>query len=85
MRDLVITLIVFGSIPFILKKPYIGLLMWCWLGYMNPHRLSWGFAYDFPFAQVIAIVTMLAIFLDKEKKQIPITGLVIVTLLDFSQ
>ena len=32
--------------------------MWSWLGYMNPHRLTWGFAYDFPFAQLVAVATL---------------------------
>uniref|UniRef100_UPI003567F853 DUF5935 domain-containing protein n=1 Tax=Neptunomonas sp. TaxID=1971898 RepID=UPI003567F853 len=56
MRDILMVLIVFGSIPFILRKPYIGILMWAWLSYMNPHRLAYGFAYDMPFAQIIALV-----------------------------
>lgn len=58
MRDLLVTALVFGSIPWILKRPYWGLLMWVWLSIMNPHRLAWGFAYDFPFAMVIAVVTL---------------------------
>ena len=38
MRDLALTAIVFGSIPFILKRPYIGMLMWVWLSIMKmPH------------------------------------------------
>ncbi len=32
--------------------------MWSWLGYMNPHKLSWGFAANFPFAQIVALTTM---------------------------
>lgn len=58
MRDLILTAFVFGSIPFILRNPFYGLLMWVWLGIMNPHRLTWGFAYDLPFAQVVAISTL---------------------------
>ena len=70
MRDLVVTLIVFGSIPFILVRPYIGALMFTWLGFMNPHRLSFGFAYEFPFAQIIAFVTIFA-FLYYRYKTVP--------------
>jgi probable O-glycosylation ligase (exosortase A-associated) len=40
---------------------------------MNPHRLTWGFAYDFPFAQVVAVTTLLAVVISKESKQIPWT------------
>ncbi len=42
--------------------------MWSWLGYMNPHKLSWGFAADFPFAQVVALTTMGAMLLATEAK-----------------
>ena len=42
LRDLLVFAIVFGSIPFILRRPWIGVLMWVWISVMNPHRLSWG-------------------------------------------
>jgi probable O-glycosylation ligase (exosortase A-associated) len=69
MRDLLVTAIVFGALPFILKRPWIGILVWSWLGYMNPHKQTWGFAYDFPFAQVVAIVTIVAFVFSREKKE----------------
>lgn len=73
MRDILITLIVFGSIPFIFRRPYIGILMWAWLSYMNPHRLAYGFAYDMPFAQVIALAIFAAILFNRnEVQKIPI-------------
>lgn len=75
MRDILVALIVFGSLPFILKNAYIGVLVWSWLSYMNPHRLGWGFAYNFSFAQIVAIVLIVATFFSKDKKMIPITGL----------
>lgn len=77
MRDLLISAIVFGSIPFILARPYIGILVWSWIGYMNPHRLAYGFAYDMPFAQIIALATVVAILFSKEPKRIPVTGLTV--------
>lgn len=67
MRDLILTAFVFGSIPFILRNPYYGLLMWVWLGIMNPHRLTWGFAYSLPFAQVIAICTLVSMLVHTKK------------------
>jgi probable O-glycosylation ligase (exosortase A-associated) len=71
MRDLAVVLIVCASIPFIAMRPWIGVIVWSWLGYMNPHRLAWGFAYNYPFAQVIALVTVgslvVALFMSKEK------------------
>lgn len=61
------TLFVLGMLPLILKRPYIGILVWSWLSYMNPHRYTWGFAYSFPFAQIVAIVTIVAIVLAGKK------------------
>lgn len=71
MRDIVVTLLVFGAVPFILVKPWLGVIVWSWLGYMNPHRLSWGFAYSMPFAQVTAVATLVAMVLSREKISIP--------------
>ncbi len=71
MRDILLTLIVFGSIPFIFYRPHIGVLVWVWLSFMTPHRYTWSFAYDFRFALVIAAVTLLAWLISKEPKRIP--------------
>jgi probable O-glycosylation ligase (exosortase A-associated) len=81
MRDLFVTLVVFGSLPYILSKPYVGIYMWSWLGYMNPHRLAWGFAYSFPFSLVVGIVTLVALAFSREPKKIPWTRESIVLLL----
>jgi len=69
MRDILVTAIVFGALPFIFKRPWIGIMLWCWLGYMNPHRQAWGFAYDMPFAFICAVVTITAFIFSKEKKE----------------
>ncbi|MBF0148248.1 MAG: putative O-glycosylation ligase, exosortase A system-associated [Magnetococcales bacterium] len=68
MRDLLLTLIIFGSLPLILIRPHYGVYMWAWLTYMTPHRLAWGFAYDFRFNYFVAIVTIIAIIRSKEIK-----------------
>ncbi|BCG64813.1 MAG: putative inorganic carbon (hco3(-)) transporter [Methyloprofundus sp.] len=71
MRDIFVTLVVFGTLPFVLKRPQIGILLWGWLAYMNPHKLSWGFAHDFPFSQLTAIAIIAALFVSKEARKIP--------------
>jgi probable O-glycosylation ligase (exosortase A-associated) len=40
---------------------------------MNPHRLCWGFAYSFPFAEITAIATLIAIWRSKEAFRMPWT------------
>ncbi|MHB8426020.1 MAG: putative O-glycosylation ligase, exosortase A system-associated [Gammaproteobacteria bacterium] len=73
MRDIALALVIFGSIPFILMRPYVGLLVWSWLGYMNPYRLAYGFAYSFPWVEIIAIVTLVSLVFSKENKKIPVS------------
>ena len=59
------------GLGFTLRKPHNGILLWSWLGYMNPHRLCYGFAYSMPFAQITAIVTMVSLLISNEKKRLP--------------
>jgi putative inorganic carbon (HCO3(-)) transporter len=81
VRDILITLIVVGSIPFILKRPWFGIMMWVWLSVMNPHRLTFGFAYDFPFAMVVAIATLLSMPFSTEPKRFPWSSTTVTLLL----
>lgn len=69
MRDIFVTAVIFGLLPFVFKRPWIGILLWSWLAYMNPHRQTWGFAYDFPFSMVVGVVTIAAFLFSKDKKE----------------
>jgi putative inorganic carbon (hco3(-)) transporter len=77
MRDLLIFGLVFGSLPFILRRPYIGILVWCWLSYMNPHRMAFGWAHYFSFAAIVAVVTLFSAVASKEGSRIPLTPLTV--------
>lgn len=81
MRDILVTLIVFGSLPLILWRPFYGIVMWTWLGYMNPHRMAWGFSTSMPFAMMVALTTLVALLISKESKKIPWTREMVVLLL----
>lgn len=58
LRDLLVLALIFGSLPFCFLNPFIGVLIWSWIAYMNPHRLTWRVAYNFPVAQLPAIATL---------------------------
>jgi len=81
MRDVVVTLIVLIGCIYTLKRPYFGVLLWSWLSYMSPHRLSWGFAYSMPFAKITAIVLLVSVLFSKEPKKIPLNSITIIWLL----
>jgi len=69
VRDLFVTAIILGIVPFIFKRPWVGILLSAWISYMAPHRLCWSFAYDFPFAMIVALVTIASYLFSKEKKE----------------
>jgi len=71
MRDYVLTAFVFALLPVCLVRPWLGILAWYWLGLMNPHRLTWGFAYTMPFAMLVAIATLLGAVIAKDRRPIP--------------
>lgn len=80
MRDILVTALVFGMLPLILWRPWIGILVWSWLSYMNPHRQTWGFAYDMPFAMIVAVTLMVAMVLSREKYRLPWSGTLVLWL-----
>jgi probable O-glycosylation ligase (exosortase A-associated) len=83
IRDLLIFAIVFGSVPVILFRPYVGVLIWSWLAYMNPHRLSWGVAFDFRFSLIVGAVVLVAYAISRERKRMLWTPVTIIWLLFF--
>ena len=70
IRDIAIFLVVGIGIPFILRNPAVGIGYWVWLSLMNPHRAAWGFAYSFHFAFVVAVATVVGLFLNKEPRRL---------------
>jgi len=73
MRDLLVLTIVIPAAIMALRRPWIGVLLWTWLSIMNPHRYSWGIAYEAPLAAVTAGCTVLGLLMTKDK-QSPFQG-----------
>ncbi|GGC16852.1 putative O-glycosylation ligase, exosortase A system-associated [Pseudoduganella buxea] len=82
MRDVLVTLLVFASLPYIFKRPSIGMVMWIWISVMNPHTQGWGFARDFPFAAIIAVVTVAAMCTNSHRRyRLPMTSVTVTFML----
>ena len=73
MRDVVIFGIIFGMVPWMFKRPAIGALMFMWISLMNPHRLAYGPAYDFPFAMMVGVITIISVLFSREQRSYPPT------------
>jgi probable O-glycosylation ligase (exosortase A-associated) len=70
MRDIFLGAVFFGSLPAVLARPWLGVLLLCWFGYMNPHRLCYGFALLFPFVAIATAVTVVGMFISSESRGI---------------
>jgi probable O-glycosylation ligase (exosortase A-associated) len=62
-----------AMIIYAIPRPWAGILVWSWLGYMNPHRLAYGFVYTFPFAAITVGVILLGMIFTSEPKRLPLT------------
>jgi probable O-glycosylation ligase (exosortase A-associated) len=71
MRDVALTALVFGLLPFCFARPWIGILAWYWMGLMNPHMFTWGFARGIPFAMLIAVATLTGTLVARDRRPIP--------------
>jgi probable O-glycosylation ligase (exosortase A-associated) len=71
MRDIVLTIAIFGALPFILARPYFGVLVWTWLAYFNPNRYVWSFATQLPFSQLVGGATLLAWLFNSNEPKAP--------------
>lgn len=50
-------------------RPWVGILVWSWLGYMNPHQLCYGFAkWSVPWSEMVAIATLSGFALSKDRR-----------------
>ncbi|WP_158258707.1 putative O-glycosylation ligase, exosortase A system-associated [Rhodopila globiformis] len=57
-------------VPLGLVSAYTGILAWIWTALLAPNTLLYGFMSGVPFNKIIAIVTLLAVFLGREKKDL---------------
>lgn len=71
MRSFIVLAILIIGAPVATVRPFIGVLLWAWVSYMNPHRLTWGFAYTFPAAQLVGAGTLIGFLFTKDRRPLP--------------
>jgi putative inorganic carbon (hco3(-)) transporter len=81
MRDLILFTIIFGLLPLALVRAPIGILLWNWIGFMNPHRLCYGAARNFEFASLVGGISLISFVFSKDRKMIPITPITVVLMI----
>src|SRR5215470_13856612 len=73
MRDILLTTIVSGFALIALVRPFVGILLFTWLGFFYPQSYTWGFGRELPFSQIGAVATILGYLFSKEAKKFPVT------------
>jgi probable O-glycosylation ligase (exosortase A-associated) len=81
MRDIALTVVILGLLPFVLRRPHWGVLLWACIGIASPHRLTFGFANDLPWAAIVGTTTLIGILLCREPKRLPLAAPVVALLL----
>jgi len=67
MRDIVLSALLFVSLPLAVARPFYGAMVFAMLGILNPHRWTWGFAYSMPWAMMFAVATIAGTLFAKER------------------
>lgn len=73
MRSILLMMAFFVMVLPALKMPQIGVMIWSWIAFMNPHREAWGGTAQFEFNMIIAVVTLGAWLFSKEPLKLPKT------------
>jgi probable O-glycosylation ligase (exosortase A-associated) len=73
IRDIILACVMAVAIPASLIRPWVGVLVFAWLGYMNPHKLVWSFTRDFQFALIVGVLTLVGLPFTKERDRLPQT------------
>lgn len=71
LRSIALTLIYCVLAAYAFRRAWMGILIWSWFSYMNPHRFAFGFAYLFPWVQVTVALTIYAWLTARERKTFP--------------
>jgi probable O-glycosylation ligase (exosortase A-associated) len=81
MRDILLALVIVMLWIKTLRRAEFGAYLWAWLSLMNPHKLTFGFAYSVPWALTTALVTLVSMLFSKSRQPLPRSGGVVALLM----
>jgi probable O-glycosylation ligase (exosortase A-associated) len=82
MRDLTfIAAMICGLLPMAAARPFVGVLLWCWVSFMNPHELTWGMSMNLPWAYMIFFTTLFGCVVAREPKRFPLNATTVLIML----
>ncbi len=81
MRDAWFALTWMLLLPMTVMSAHVGVLLWIWVALMSPGEVLYGVMAGVPFNKIVAIITIISIPINMEKKEFYLDGLAIVVLL----
>jgi probable O-glycosylation ligase (exosortase A-associated) len=82
MRSLALFCELIMLLPIAAVQPFVGVLLWCWVSFMNPHRLVYGgIALAVPWAASIFVATMIGCLVAREPKRFPVNAVTVLIIL----
>ena len=58
-------------------QPFVGVLLWSWVSFMNPHREMWGTLVNQPWAMMIFCATLIGCVIAREPRRLPVNAVTI--------
>ncbi|MCU0943280.1 MAG: putative O-glycosylation ligase, exosortase A system-associated [Hydrogenophaga sp.] len=71
MRDILMVLLFAGILPMAVRFTWVAVMLWTWVSIMNPHRLTFGFAHDLPYAAAAAGAAFISLLINRDKLHFP--------------
>lgn len=81
MRDAAFLSVISVLLGLVLVQPFAGVLLWSWISFMNPHRLVYGMAGEFPWAMIVFVCTLIGCLVANELRLPPMNVTTILILL----
>lgn len=81
MRDAWFALTWMLLLPMTVMSAHVGVLLWIWVALMSPGEILYGVMAGVPFNKIVAIITIISVPINMEKKEFYLDELAIVILL----
>lgn len=81
MRDLALAGILVPLLAMAAARPFVGILVWSWISFMNPHQEVYGFAGSMPWAMLTFLVTVFGCVVAGEPRRLALNAVTVLLML----
>jgi probable O-glycosylation ligase (exosortase A-associated) len=82
VTGLIFTALMLALLGMAAIRPFVGILVWCWISFMNPHRLlGGGFGEAQPWAMLTFLTTLIGCVIAREPRRPAVNGTTVLLVL----